>query len=673
MSDAALHAPADPIGERLRTEVGILAGRLAQFLASALPDGGGAVAEGQSFLRAASQAAGVARPLEELSGGPSLRRGALDEPHPIDRLAEALALTDVEIELLLLAGMADEHEGYAAVLRTLHPRQEPRASVGLAAQLLCPESGERSRFRAMLESGAAVRRGALRVTGEGPFFDRSLQPADSLWAALHGHDAWPASVHRVEAEAHARGLEEWLTDPSSALALEAVRKNVPCTILVTADGEEAALHRALALVEHAGRVPVALALPQNFDEETENLITLHACVRARVPVVRLTVAEGQATPDAPGFAGHPGPVVVCGRSGAVAARGSRPLLALDAGRLSPQSRREMWVAALPELSEQATFLAARYPVEPATAAEVASDARLRARLKGSAPETEDVAASVRARGGLTLSGGVKLLRPNATFDELVLPADRMSQLREAIKRLTLQSCVFDEWEFLKGRAGARGVRLMFAGPPGTGKTLAAEVLAHALSVDLLLVDISRVVSKWIGETEKNLAAVFDTAERAQAVLFFDEADALFGKRTEVSDAHDRYANLETAYLLARLERFEGLVVLATNLRQNIDPAFLRRMEFVVDFHEPDREERHALWRCHVPQNAPLADDVNLYELAALYPVVGGVVRNAAVAAAFLAASDGGPIMRSHFIHAIRREYEKAGRAFPGVPPGMRVS
>jgi SpoVK/Ycf46/Vps4 family AAA+-type ATPase len=157
------------------------------------------------------------------------------------------------------------------------------------------------------------------------------------------------------------------------------------------------------------------------------------------------------------------------------------------------------------------------------------------------------------------------------------------------------------------------------------------------------------------------------------VLFFDEADALFGKRTEVSDAHDRYANLETAYLLARLERFEGLAVLATNLRQNIDPAFLRRLEFVVDFAEPDREQRYRLWQCHLPKQVPLAEDVNLYELATLYPIVGGVIRNAAVAAGFLAAADGSPLLRRHFIHAIRREYEKAGRAFPGVPIDMSVS
>jgi SpoVK/Ycf46/Vps4 family AAA+-type ATPase len=214
--------------------------------------------------------------------------------------------------------------------------------------------------------------------------------------------------------------------------------------------------------------------------------------------------------------------------------------------------------------------------------------------------------------------------------------------------------------------------MLFAGPPGTGKTLAAEVLAHALSVDLMVVDISRVVSKWIGETEKNLAEVFDAAERTQAVLVFDEADALFGKRTEVSDAHDRYANLETAYLLQRLERLEGMAILATNLRQNVDAAFLRRIEFVVDFDVPALAERRRLWHCHLPPGAPLDPDVDLDELASLYPIVGGVVRNAAVAAGFLAATQAQPISRAHLIHAIRREYEKHGRPFPGHPPAREA-
>ena len=189
-------------------------------------------------------------------------------------------------------------------------------------------------------------------------------------------------------------------------------------------------------------------------------------------------------------------------------------------------------------------------------------------------------------------------------------------------------------------------------------------------MDLLIVDLARVVSKWIGESEKNLAEVFETAERARAVLLFDEADALFGKRTEVSDANDRYANLETAYLLSRLERYEGLAILSTNLRQNIDAAFTRRLEFIIPFDKPESDERLALWQAHLPPDAPLAKDVDLAQLARLFPIVGGLIRNASVAAAFLAATDDVPISQKHFVHAIACEYEKTGKPFPGVPSGI---
>ncbi len=233
-----------------------------------------------------------------------------------------------------------------------------------------------------------------------------------------------------------------------------------------------------------------------------------------------------------------------------------------------------------------------------------------------------------------------------------------------------QDRVLEEWGFLEHRPGARGVRMLFSGPPGTGKTLAAEVMARELGIDLLVVDLARLVSKWIGETEKNLAEVFDAAERAQGVLLFDEADALFGRRTEVRDAHDRYANLETAYLLSRLERFEGLAILSTNLRDNIDPAFTRRLEFLVDFDEPTQAERELLWRRHLPERVPLAADVQLVTLAALYPVVGGLIRNATVAAGFLASAERSPVTQQHLVRAMRREYAKSGRPFPGAPAGV---
>jgi hypothetical protein len=663
MSETVLTTAPETAGERLGHETGLLAGRLAALLRDTLPDGGGTegpLARGRAFLEAMAEMAAAA---EEGS--------AAEEATGLDRLVDGLGLSPCEIDLLLLAGLAEEHEGYAEVLRLLNPQGQPSPTTGLAAQLLCPGSGDRERraLRELLENGPAVRSGALRVVGDGPFFSRGLLLAESLWPALAGIDAWPAALRRPEEPVALCGLETWLEEPDARRAAAALEEDLACTVLVTAEDEESAFHRGAALVRAAGREGAGLFLPQAPDADVERLIGLHSLVRGAVPVLRLPAKDGPGLAEVPAFAGQRGPVVVCARAGAVAVRGRRPVIGVSCGRLGPLALRRMWAGTLPSLAGSAPVLAARYPIEPAAAQRVAADLRLLERIEGRSVEPDDVAGSVRARSSFA-AGGVKQVRPSASWEHLVLPAARLAQLREAVDRLLHQARVLEEWRFLAGRPGAQGVRMLLAGPPGTGKTLSAEVMARALGVDLLVVDLSRVVSKWIGETEKNLAEVFDSAESARAVLLFDEADALFGKRTEVSDAHDRYANLETAYLLARLERFEGLTILSTNLRQNLDPAFTRRLEFVVDFNEPGRDERLALWKCHLPAAAPLAPDVDLAELSALYPLVGGTIRNAAVAAAFLAAADGGPIARIHFVRAIRREYEKSGKAFPGLPPGM---
>lgn len=642
------------MSERLSHEIARLAGRLGDFLAATFPRAEGALAQNLAFLRASAE-------VRKKAGGSG------EAPEPLEQLTGPLGLSQAEVDLLLLAGMPEEHEGYSAVLRSLHPRGEPRAPAGLAAQLI--HAGSRIEFRSWYEASSVQRLGIVRLTGTGPFFERSLELADDLWPALHGIEVWPEFVPGVEQDAPAFGLADWLASPPAARSERALREARTSSILLTGDSEEEAFQRGLALVQSAGRRAAGVRWMGPMDRDRFRTLLLHALVRRAVLVLRLSPPEGSGQSEVPDAGRHPDAVVVCARAGSVALRGGRPLLGLAMERMGPKARREMWREALPSFADSAALLAARYPVEPAVAAEIAADLASAAATLERPPEFEDVARAVRTRTSVSLGGGIKLIRPLATWSNLVLPAEREAQLRAAIGRLDLQVRVLDDWGFLKDRPGARGVRMLFSGPPGTGKTLSAEVLAGALNVDLLLVDISRVVSKWIGETEKNLAAVFDTAERSQAVLFFDEADALFGRRTEVSDAHDRYANLETAYLLARLERFEGLAILATNLRQNIDPAFLRRLEFVVDFEDPDREERHRLWNCHIPDRDLLDPEVNLCEFAALYPVVGGFIRNATVAAAFLAAADGCRIGRSHFLRAIRREYEKSGRAFPGVPAG----
>jgi hypothetical protein len=620
----------------------------------------------------ASVAAVASRLARELEGLPGLgddsraflhRMGAAEPPAdagaPLERLALGLQLSRLELELLLLAGLPEEHEGYAALLREVHPEGEPRPTIGLAARLFCSGEAERGELREVVETGRAVAAGVLVVEEHPPFFERGVRTGEALWSALHGIDSWPRTVH-VRPAVNTRGLEDWLTTSTPARAIEALRRGLPCTILLSADSAEVALDRGAALVESSGERVVCISPAP----DAIPLACAHALVRDAVPVIGLTPADEPARLSEPDLGMFPGPVVLCIRAGTVSLAAERPVIAIDVEPLPAAARRRLWLEALPELAEHAPALAARGVVEPAFAQAAAADVRMLGTLDGGVPDARTVGAAVRARAGLSLAGGVKLVHPTATWDSLVLPAETTKRLHEAANRLRYQTRVLDDWRFLAGRPGARGVRVLLSGPPGTGKTLSAEVLAHELGVDLLVVDIARIVSKWIGETEKNLAEVFDAAERSQAVLFFDEADALFGRRTEVSDAHDRYANLETAYLLTRLERFEGLAVLSTNLYQNIDAAFIRRLEFVIELEEPTPAEREALWRCHLPEEAPLADDVDVPALAARYPLVGGLIRNAAVAAGFLAAANGGAITVAHLEGALRREYEKSGRPFP---------
>jgi AAA+ superfamily predicted ATPase len=266
--------------------------------------------------------------------------------------------------------------------------------------------------------------------------------------------------------------------------------------------------------------------------------------------------------------------------------------------------------------------------------------------------------AVRRLAGGHLDGLATRVRPERRWDDLVLPADQAEQLRELVARYRQRATVYERWGF---RAlPSAGVVALFAGPSGTGKTLAAEVIAGELGLDLYKVDLSSVVSKYIGETEKNLERVFVAAAAGNLVLFFDEADALFGKRSEVADAHDRYANIEVAYLLQRLESYDGLVVLATNLQRNIDQAFLRRLSVAVEFPLPDEPQRHAIWARSFPPWAPAADlDVDF--LARQFKLPGGAIRNAALTAAFLAAEAGGEITMERVVIGLKREFQKLGR------------
>ncbi|HTJ45868.1 MAG TPA: ATP-binding protein [Kofleriaceae bacterium] len=249
----------------------------------------------------------------------------------------------------------------------------------------------------------------------------------------------------------------------------------------------------------------------------------------------------------------------------------------------------------------------------------------------------------------------------AGWPDIVLPDDVLDSLREFVARVRHRRTVYERWGYDKKLTSARGVTALFSGSPGTGKTLVASAIAKDLGLDLYRVDLARVVSKWIGETERNLASVFDAAEDGQAVVLFDEADSLFTKRTEVKSSVDRYANLEVNYLLQRLDTFEGIAILTTNFGSGIDNAFKRRLSFRLTFPFPDEEMRERLWRIHVPPEVPRQGALDFEELAEKYRLSGGYIRNAAVRAAFLAASEGAALTQSHLERAVALEYREIGK------------
>jgi hypothetical protein len=257
--------------------------------------------------------------------------------------------------------------------------------------------------------------------------------------------------------------------------------------------------------------------------------------------------------------------------------------------------------------------------------------------------------------------------PAASWDDLVLPEQQCAVLHEIAAQVRQRAKVYGAWGFASKSERGLGISALFSGPSGTGKTLAAEVLASELRLDLYCIDLSQVVSKYIGETEKNLRQIFDAAEEGGAILFFDEADALFGKRSEVKDSHDRYANIEIAYLLQRMESYRGLAVLATNMKAVLDPAFLRRIRFAVAFPFPDAVMRAEIWRRVFPASTPTEglDPVKLGRLN----VSGGNIRNIAMNAAFLAAEAGQPVGMSHLFAAARSEYAKIEKPLTELETG----
>ncbi|PWB50750.1 MAG: hypothetical protein C3F06_11840 [Candidatus Methanoperedenaceae archaeon] len=327
-------------------------------------------------------------------------------------------------------------------------------------------------------------------------------------------------------------------------------------------------------------------------------------------------------------------------------------------------RKKLWESFLNSNTNEFDIdvLAAKFKFSAGQIKDAISTARNSANARGeSGISEEDLYHGCKAQSKGSILA--RKIEPHYTWEDIVLPGDTKSQLREVAGNIKYKGVVYSDWGFDRKLSTGKGLNVLFSGPSGTGKTMAAEIVARETQLDIYKIDLSNVVSKYIGETEKNLSKIFKEAETSNAILFFDEADALFGKRSEVKDAHDRYANIEIGYLLQKMEEFEGVVILATNLSKNIDDAFLRRIQIAVEFPFPDESHRKLIWTRMFPEESPVSKDIDYKFLSEKIKLAGGNIKNMAVAAAFYAAENSGEINMHHIMRAARREYQKIGKPF----------
>jgi hypothetical protein len=572
-------------------------------------------------------------------------------------LAAAFGLDPVDVELLVVALAPDLDARFERLYGYLNDDvTRRRATVGLALELAGVSTVSADGRRRVVPGGLLVDAGLLAVEdGERPLLGRTLRVPDRVAAHLLGADDPDPALAGLLADAG-----PWPdAPPVIPPGLTYLRDRLAgCALAAAAAGVGAVGPPALVLdAERAVEAGELLATARVAAREARLLGT-----GLVLGPVEALAARGAAAVRV--FAEVPCPVVLAGSAPWDPGWALRVPLVLDVDEPDLAARSGLWQRELGSLLADGLdveAITAPYRMSPPQLTRAAEAARLHAVSDGGAVSAAHLRAGARAQNAAGLERLARRLEPAVGWPDLVLPAMPKALLAELVARVRHRDRVLRDWRLRPGGGRGYGVTALFAGDSGTGKTMSAEVVAGALGLDLYVVNLATVVDKYVGETEKNLERIFTEAAGVNGVLLFDEADAVFGKRSDVKDAHDRYANVETAYLLQRMESFDGVAVLTTNLRANVDEAFTRRLDVVVDFPKPDADHRLELWRRCLPAAVPRDEDLDLRFCADAFELSGGSIRSVAVTAAYLAAAGRHPVRMVDLVTAVHREYRKLGR------------
>jgi hypothetical protein len=585
---------------------------------------------------------------------------ASDADGRLQEVTQALGLDLLEAAVLAVCAAAELNPRYGRLYAYLQDdvtRKLP--SPRLVGQLLEGEGLSSADVMAAFDAGGRLRHlGALRLLGDAqtPLAERPVKVADRLAAALLGgrmdESSQPSRLRFVELPAHAPGRDEAVRIVSALLSR-------PSHLPIVMAGPDADSLLATAYQ----RPLIAVHVRDLSDREVLAEATLASTLEGR-PLIFEGLEDIEPAERARllrAIEQRPERTVLAAPTRTAAlALGERTVLLVESTAPSFAERSQAWSDLTG--AKETGDVAAKFRLSMTQIVEAAEVARLAATARGAnKPEPADLDLGARQASSSRLGELAARLPPGYRWEDLVVPERQRELLQSISAYLRHRDRVLSDWGYERTVARTQGLKVLFAGESGTGKTMAAQVLAAELGLEIFRVDLATTVSKYIGETEKNLDRIFGAAEGSNAILFFDEADALFGKRSEVGDSHDRYANIEVAYLLQKMEGYPGAVILATNFRRNIDDAFVRRLDFVIDFPFPEAEDRRRIWDRVLPEQAPRAEDVDLDFLAEKFKLSGGAIRNCSLAAAFQAADDDGPIGMRHLVRAVAQEYGKQGR------------